>query len=204
LLCAAALSLPGGAARASELPTQQARVEEAEDAKFRGAVSSISVFGVPEMITQANRKWRDLYTGALLDRGEIKTGRKGRVQLRLADGSKLRLGPGSSLTLETLRHTMESGAIELALEAGELNYERSEQARSNQALVVRTAVVTATANGARFSVRHAADRQTTIAAIAGSVRVERRDGSAAVTLSEGEQISIGDKDRALPKPSRIP
>jgi ferric-dicitrate binding protein FerR (iron transport regulator) len=181
-----------------------ARVEQAQDARFLPAVGSIPVFGIPEHIHEANRRWRDLFSNALLDRGEIKTGRTGNGVVGLATGNKLRVGASSDLSLEVLRHELEPGATELELRRGEVQSQPIEQTQRDRALLVRTAAVTIEAKGARFSVRHAVDKQlTTVSVLEGSVRVGRRDGGASITLAAGQQVSVSKGANQLPAPRSI-
>gem|GEM_PF-4708529 len=191
-------------ADATEIPSPLARVVEAADAKFQPAIGTLPVFRVPEAITKANQKWLELFAGALLDRGEIKTARKGRVVLELADRSALRLGPNSNLSLEQLRHEQQSGRTELELRAGELSCHPAERTAKDRALVVRTPAVIVTAEGRSFSIRQVPKKEvTTVQAIEGSVRVERREGGAVRPLSAGQQIAVSKDATGLPTPESI-
>lgn len=200
-LAAAVLSFVLQNAGATEIPHPLARVDEAQDARFRPDTGTTPVFSLPESITKANQQWRNMFAGALLDRGEIKTGGQGKVTLGLANGNKLRIGPASELRLELLRHDQQSGATELELRKGEIECQPTTQKVTARALVLRTQVLLVQADHARFSVRHTAEKEMTIvSAAAGSVRIERRDGSASMTLSEGQQISVRKSDKGVPTP----
>jgi hypothetical protein len=140
-----------------------------------------------------------MFAGALLDRGEINTGSKGGVALGLANANRLRIGPATELRLRHLRHEHESAATELELLRGEIECLPTDYKARDRGIIVHTEIVLVQADGARFSLRHAPDKQTTtISAATGSVRIERRDGSAPMTLSQGQQISVRKSDKGLP------
>lgn len=163
------------------------------------------MFGLPEStLTEADRKWKNLFANARLDRGEIKTGGKGKVVLSLADRSKVTLKQDSELTLDQLRHEEQAGMTELNLRRGEMNCQPGEQTQKDHVLLVRTAAVVVKAEGASCSVRHAVKQQlTTVLAMKGLVQVQHRDGGASITLAEGEQISVSTGETRLPTPRKI-
>jgi hypothetical protein len=113
---------------------------------------------------------------ALFVRDEVRTGRRGSVELKLADGAKLTLGAQSSLVIRAVRTRARPDATLLDLDGGSLGMSVDQRLAGRQRFEVATPVAVCGVRGTRFAVTHENPR--------GGRRGNRR-GTTQVTVGTG-------------------
>ena len=147
-----------------------------------------------EVTCRSGRKpWASLAANAFLDEGaEIKTGAKGRLSLRFADGSEAQVEPLTEMKLESLHNAENQTLIQIILEGGEINAHVTPETACHESFVVHTPVATAVGEGTAFSVLHQpSGGLTTISAEEGEVFIQPESSEIQpLNLQTGKQVSL--------------
>ena len=140
-----------------------------------------------------HKPWKPLATHALLDAGtEIKTGAKGRLSLRFADGSEVQIEPLTEIKLESLSDAQNQTLIQIILKQGELKAHVASETAAQESFVIHTPTATAIIQGTIGSILHQpADGLTTLSAEEGVIFIQPENSKIQpLNLSAGRQVSL--------------
>lgn len=153
----------------------------------RGAAAWVSSVQMPAWLERAGVR-EPLAPGMVLRTGDVVlTGALGRAQVRLAEGSLLRLGESGRLALNDLRvvrgrSTLLAGVFQVAQGAFRFTTAAIGRTRSERDLRIRIATVTAGVRGTDLWGRGTAEREI-VCLIEGLITVTR-DADAPITMSQ--------------------
>ncbi|MBK6684659.1 MAG: FecR domain-containing protein [Deltaproteobacteria bacterium] len=182
------LLIPGAVAEAKGPVVTVSLVEGSAQALPKKAV------GEAETGPPSDGAWRALKIGQNLQEGDaVRTGEKGKLELKLADGSRLRLGPGSTITLNA-SHLGEGGSrqVSVSLWVGRLWAKVAKKVGGDSSFEVETHNAVAGVRGTSFAVLAQADLSSMVKVYTGTVGV--RKGSSPASARNRKQV---------PGPSRI-
>lgn len=149
------------------------------DAAPRAVVSLLE--GRAEILRQATGEgddrqlpWKPLDKGAGLAQGDtVRTSAGGRLELTLADGSRLRLGPDTRLTLERHRVGKADRSVGVAVWVGRVWAKVARRLGGNNAFEVRTQNAVAGVRGTSFTVVAMSDLSAIVQVYTGTVGVKK-------------------------------
>ncbi|MCB9654996.1 MAG: FecR domain-containing protein [Deltaproteobacteria bacterium] len=169
-----ALARPAGVAQGVEVTFLEGRAEFA-------AASSVRKPGPPEADTAPApgagprpTTWKALSQGMRLTAGQVvRTQAGGRLELKLADGSRIRLGAETMVAVDRIRVRKTSRAVRLDLWLGRLWAKVAHGWGDGRSFEVRTTNAVAGVRGTSFAVLAKQDLSAVIRVYAGSVGVTK-------------------------------
>lgn len=139
------------------------------------------------------KSWASVSEGiSLEERSEIRTEKnKGKTILRFAEESRVEVGPGTQLSLDSLKN---KAFLLISLKQGELDVQVSPKSTSEKSFTVMTPAAMVVVEGTIFSVRHQKDL-TTVSVKEGIVFVQPASAELyPVNIEAGQQISLTKKE----------
>ncbi len=123
---------------------------------------------------KAKAPWRALKKGTKLARGDaIRTAPGARLELRMLDGSRVRLGGGSKITLKDSHFSGQKRKVTLSLWLGRLWAKVTKKAGGERSFAVETHNAVAGVRGTSFSVVADADLSAIVRVYTGTVGVKK-------------------------------
>ena len=161
----------------------------AEAAGEIGDVQRVKVwaYGTAPDTTRAPLFWAD---DVVLDE-VVETVEDGALHIRFLDGTKLRLGSASQVTLDTFVYDPSTSAGELTADLGEGVFRFITGKLNKEGIEIRTPVAVIGVRGTDFIVSVAASGLTVVAVLAGTVTVTARGaGGASATATAGRSVTV--------------
>jgi hypothetical protein len=162
---------------------------------------------MPAWLTRDGKR-QPLALGAQLKNGDtITTGEGSRVQLRLAEGSVVKLGENARLDLNGMSQTRDGGQQRFSASLGVLQgafrftTPPEDKLRSARTIDVKFPTVTASIVGTDLWGKSAGDQEI-VALIEGKINVTRK-GEAPVTMTEAKTVYIAPRDAPPPPVTAI-
>jgi hypothetical protein len=123
-------------------------------------------------------KWKKLAKGSQLSAGDaVRTGEKSRLELTLPDGSRLRLGAASKVTLSEGKFAGEERQVGVTVWVGRLWAKVAKKLGNESKFEVATTNAVAGVRGTSFSVIAQLDASALVRVYSGTVGVRKNDGS---------------------------
>lgn len=171
-MLAAAVAL--SAASAAEAAPQTLKVTEllGEAHALRNAKRHVKDGGPSD-----DAPWRRLKKGSVVQVGEaVRTGPKTRLELALPDGSRLRLGAKSKVTLDQGRFRKKTRNVSITMWVGRIWAKVAKRFGSESKFEVETANAVAGVRGTSFTVIANTDLSALVRVYSGTVGVRKNDG----------------------------
>jgi hypothetical protein len=169
--------------------------------------AEVEALQMPAWLTRDGKR-QPLALGAQLKNGDtITTGEGSRVQLRMAEGSGVKLGENARFDLTGMSQTRDGNqqrfSASLGVRQGAFRFTTPsvEKSRGARSIDVRFPTVTATIGGTDIWGKAADDREV-VALIEGKINVTRK-GDAPVTMTEAKTVYVAPADGPPPSVTTI-
>ena len=121
--------------------------------------------------------WRKLKVGGLVGQGDaVRTGAAGRLELKMPDGSRVRMGASSKVTLKRNHFIRDKRSVTLSLWLGRLWAKVTKRVGGERSFAVETQNAVAGVRGTSFSVVADADLSAVVRVYTGTVGVKKNQG----------------------------
>lgn len=166
------------------------------------AAGKVTLADGPVTRTRIGAPSQALETGAEVEDGDtLETGEKARLEVRLADGSVLRLGARGRLVVDSVAPVDTSFRVKLTLTLGELWSKVTRKTGPDAGYEVHTDRSVAGVRGTEFVVEAGDEHEVEV--LEGKVEVALRDGSTRHALTVGQRLRIDRAGKTLgPAPGR--
>jgi hypothetical protein len=158
-----------------------------------GQAQLIGLQGTAELRSAGEQAWRVAEEGARLGEGDLLRVSEGAGELRLCDGTQLKLKAGAELALDTLRSGLFGGSYRISVQqqAGSVEYEVAPLRGLSSGFEAHTPTVRVSVRGTRFVITVETVQETQVTVLQGSVWLESAEESAVLEEREAAIVPAG-------------